>query len=461
MGKTKKKYKNKGGKAIASGGFGCVFKPALKCQGKSNREENKISKLMTEKHAIEEYEEINNIQKKLDMIANYKDYYLIYEATLCRPDELTKTDLSNFNDKCSALPKDDITKNNINSKLDELMSLNIPYGGQAVDDYIFEKGTFRQIYNVHVKLVDLLKHGIIPMNKRHIYHSDIKDSNVLVYDNQNEIKTRLIDWGLTVEYKPDENKPFPKNWRNRPLQFNVPFSVILFTDSFHEKYSMYLKEGGKVDEIELKPFVIGYINSWIKDRGAGHYKFINEIMFKLFSHHLKGIPEKKKPLHIETEITIPFIINYILDILLHYTKFKEDGTLNLREYLNEVYIKIVDIYGFINVYYPLLELLSSTYKLLDTEQVKLFNQLSTIYYTYLYSPRHKPIDINDLMKDLHNLGNLLKSIAYKQDKITSKQSSSRQSSSSGTKTRKNTHVQFKRKPFIKRFKNPILLSSLK
>jgi hypothetical protein len=159
---------------------------------------------------------------------------------------------------------------------------------------------------------------------------------------------------------------------------------------------------------------------------------------------------------------MPFIINYIVDILLHYTKFKEDGTLNLREYLNEVYIKIVDIYGFINVYYPLLELLSDTYKSLDAEKLKLFNQLSFIYYTYLYSPRHKPIDVNDLMKDLHNLGNLLNSIAYKEDKITSKQSSSRQSSSRGTKTRKNnTLITFKRKPFIKRFKNPILLSSLK
>ena len=43
MRKTKKNYKiNKGGKVIASGGFGCVFNPALKCQGKSKRETNKI-----------------------------------------------------------------------------------------------------------------------------------------------------------------------------------------------------------------------------------------------------------------------------------------------------------------------------------------------------------------------------------------------------------------------------------
>ena len=32
--KTRKKSKNKGGKAIDSGGFGCVFSPALKCSNK-------------------------------------------------------------------------------------------------------------------------------------------------------------------------------------------------------------------------------------------------------------------------------------------------------------------------------------------------------------------------------------------------------------------------------------------
>ena len=32
-----KKTCKKGGKVLASGGFGCVFSPALKCQGKKNR----------------------------------------------------------------------------------------------------------------------------------------------------------------------------------------------------------------------------------------------------------------------------------------------------------------------------------------------------------------------------------------------------------------------------------------
>ena len=46
MARTRKNYRNKGGKVIASGGYGCVFDPALKCEGSSKRDSNKISKLI-------------------------------------------------------------------------------------------------------------------------------------------------------------------------------------------------------------------------------------------------------------------------------------------------------------------------------------------------------------------------------------------------------------------------------
>jgi hypothetical protein len=410
MGKTKKIYKNnKGGKVIASGGYGCVFNPVLKCEGTTERETNKISKLMTERHATQEYEEINNIKEKLNSIPNYEDYFLLYDATLCRPAKLTNDDLDNFNNKCSALPKDNITKANINSKLDQVLSLNMPNGGLPVDDYIYSDGSFLKIYKLHNKLVNLLKNGIIPMNKHHIYHCDIKDSNVLVDDSGSELKTRLIDWGLSLEYKAGDKK-FPNNFRNRPLQFNVPFSVIIFTDSFIRKYSKYLKEGGKNDNLSLRPFVLNYLNSWIKERGAGHYKFINEIMYKLYSNELTNITEKNKPIYIETQFTVPHIINYIVHVLIHWTKFRKNGDLNLREYLNEVYIKIVDVYGFISTYYPVLELLHSNYDSLDSDKLELFDQLKMIYKKYLFSPRYKAYDMTELDVDFEIFDDILKNI---------------------------------------------------
>jgi serine/threonine protein kinase len=461
---TQKKYKNKGGKVIASGGYGCVFNPGLKCEGESKRTKNRITKLMTDKHATQEYEEINNIKEKVDSIPNYNDYFLVDDVTLCRPSKLTATDLEAYTTKCTALPKNDITKKNINTKLDTIMALNLPNGGIALDDYIYENGDYLKLYNTHMALMKLLKKGIIPLNQRNIYHSDIKDSNILIDHTESSLKARLIDWGLTVEYIPGLGNPFPQNWRNRPLQFNVPFSVIIFTDLFYREYTEYLRNGGAIDEASLKPFVIDYIHNWLKERGAGHYKFINEIIFKLYSRDLHSIPEEKKPEVVETEITMPCIIGYIIDILVHYTKFKDDGSLNLREYLDNVYIHKVDIWGFISAYYPFLEMFSNNYATLDNKQLKIFKQLQFIFYEFIFKPRHEPYNIANLIQQFKALGNLIHIVIYNKRKTTS--SASPQDLARGIKTRKNIKNKinkkslsiFKRKPLKKHFKNPFLLS---
>ncbi len=470
---------NKGGKVLASGGFGCVFTPALKCEGTTSRARNKVSKLMTEKHAIQEYEEINKYKKILETVPNYEDYYLLYDINICRPAKLTASDLQNFK-KCTALPKKNITKKNINESLDKVMTLNMPNGGLPVDDYLYEDGSFQKMYDLHVALVKLLKKGIIPMNDKNIYHCDIKDANILVQTDttviaRTELITRLIDWGLSTEYVPFRNQPFPSTWRNRPLQYNVPFSVILFSDSFIEKYTKYLENNGKDDlkltAIQLKPFVIDYINFWMKERGAGHYKYINEIMFMLFANSLTDISESDKPQVIETQITMEYIVDYIVDVLLHYTKFKADGSLDLRQYLDNVFIKIIDIWGFIISYIPIIEILSDNYNSLTKLELKIFNQLQFIFVEYLYNPRHEPIDMKELYEDLKILGNLL------HIKLTGKKVTSSIKSTSPTintkkslgkgihkKTRKNniknknTRVSFKRGPQKRRFKNPFFLS---
>jgi serine/threonine protein kinase len=474
MNNNDNKKDNVGGRVLASGGFGCVFSPALKCEGETKRAAGKISKLMSEKHATEEYEEINKLNEKLNKIRNYNDYFLLYDATLCRPAKLTNTDLTEFASKCTALPKDKITRSTINQNLNKLMSLNLPNGGIPVDDYIVDNGSFQKLYNVHMALVKLLKKGIVPMNKEFIFHCDIKDSNILIDDSESVLKARLIDWGLATEYVPFRDEPFPKSWRNRPFQFNVPFSVIIFSDAFVEKYSKFIKDGTNVknkekpEEIELKPFVIDFINFWMKERGAGHYKFINEIIFTLFSNSLTSIDEADKPKVIETQYTMDYLVNYIVDVLVHFTKFRADGTLNLRDYLDTIFIQIVDIWGLISTYYPFLELLANNYKTLTKGELKIFNQLQFIFVEYLYNPRHEPIDMNMLYSDLKDLGNLIhiKITGKKKTTSTSSKSlSSRSGRASGLKkTRKHrvnekkTSVQFVKGPKVKRFKNPIFLS---
>ena len=93
-----------GGKIIATGGFGCIFSPALRCNGTKKRRKNAITKLMISKYAQQEYNNLLKLNNLLNKIPNYEDYFLINDFSICKPAKLTKTDLSNFN-KCDALQK--------------------------------------------------------------------------------------------------------------------------------------------------------------------------------------------------------------------------------------------------------------------------------------------------------------------------------------------------------------------
>lgn len=414
-----------GGKVIASGGFGCVFLPALKCKGSNKRLKNTVSKLMTIKNAKDEYHEIHNIRDKLKMITNYEDYYLIENYTLCKPTKLSNTDMNNFT-KCSALKKQNITKKNINSSLNKLLALNMPYGGITVETFITNNKNYNKLIELNNHLINLLKNGIIPMNNKNIYHSDIKSSNILINEirKNKSMNVRLIDWSLTAEYKPFKNSKFPDNWKNRPLQFNVPFSIILFTDLFLDKYSNFLNNK-KNNKEGLTNFVKNYLSMWFEERGLGHFKYINKIMYMLFYHDINvkyklsnneiksenetSVSERYNNIkkYVEDKYTIPYIVNYLVEILLHFTKFKSDGSLNLRVYLDNVFIKIIDIWGFIISYVPLYELLFENYTNLTNNQYLIIKKLKQIFIKYLYHPRIKPINIEDLEHDLKEINLLI------------------------------------------------------
>ena len=420
------KIKN-GGKILATGGFGCIFSPALKCNGTKKTRKNTITK-----YAQQEYNTISKLNTILNKIPDYDNYFLINNFSLCKPSKLSNSDLTNFN-KCETLKKHKITKKNINTSLDKVLALNMPYGGVTIDSFIMKNKSYEKLLIMNDKLIKLLISGILPMNKMNIYHNDIKDSNILIdYTNKDNVKVRLIDWGLTVHYIPFENKIFPKNWRNRPLQFNVPFSVVLFTDMFYDSYSNFLKEHEissnnqnvnillTTKKKELILFVKNYVKNWIKERGLGHYKYINKIMYMLFYHEITSITHKADVVnikntqvehdqkkYIEKHYTSKFINNYLVEILLNFTSFRSDGTLNLREYLDNIFIKIVDVFGFTVSYFPLYELLFENYNVLNENQMLLFDNLKKIFLEYLYNPRVQPINIDNLVNNLKNINKII------------------------------------------------------
>lgn len=438
--------KKNGGKVIASGGFGCVFKPALLCNGQTVRDKNKITKLMLKKYAIEEYEDVIKYEDIIKKIPNYKKYFLIDGFHICEPNLLQEEDLLQFKEKCTALPKKDIDKTNINKSLDKLLAINMPDGGSPVDDFVVNNGSYLILIKLNNSLIDLLLNGISPMNKLHIYHCDIKDSNILVNSElKNELYTKLIDWGLSTNYNPNKDMILPKTWKNRPFQFNTPFSIVIFSEKFIDKYSKFLMEHKNgIKEEELKKFIKNFIFYWLKERGSGHFRFINSIMVKLFYHSIENnyllADKKDKNKYIEKNFTIPYMINYIYTVLVYYTEIKKDGQVTFHKYLNDVFINIIDVFGWITCYYPILELYYENYETLSNNEMKIYNIICNIFIKYLYQPSIKTINIIHLTNELKSLNSLFNNedhLQFKNTNVLSRtMSKSKQKKSNFSKTKK-------------------------
>jgi serine/threonine protein kinase len=247
----------------------------------------------------------------------------------------------------------------------------------------------------------LLKHGIIPMNKKHVYHCDVKDSNILVSGNESTLKTRLIDWGLSTLYIPYKNEPMPRVWVNRPFQYNVPFSVIIFSNAFVERYTAYIDNNGQPDDVSLHLFVSDYIIFWMQERGHGHYKLIDSIINIL-------LDKKYTRDKVFSKNTRSIIIDYIVEILIHFTRFRADGTLNLREYLDKVFVNNVDVWGFVSTYLPLLENLHENYANLTPVLHDSFHIIRNLF-LFLYSPSMHSLNKDVIVKELTKLSKLFKS----------------------------------------------------
>jgi serine/threonine protein kinase len=379
-----------GGKVIASGGFGCVFDPALKCMDKEkniSNPENYISKLMLKSDAEYEYNEINKIRAILKVIPNYNKYFLLDDIHICKPNKLNRLDLQNYNNKCGILKKNNISIRNINENLTKLYSLTMPNGGINIESYINKLNlneTITFLYKLTPVLLKLLICGILPMNKKNIYHSDIKDTNILI---DNNFLVRLIDWGISTIYTPFH---IPSSWKNKPLIFNSPFSIILFTDIFKQDYTLFAEKYHYNNE-KIRPhlhtFLKEYIYKWIRIRGEGHLSYINTMMYYIFTKRFTTSIQLNTTM-IENKITIPYIIKYLNNTIDKYITFNKKNDLNLQEYVDNIFIHNIDIWGFCSIFYPFYEIYSLNYSYLADEQKLTHKKLRNIF-VYLFTTYDK------------------------------------------------------------------------
>jgi len=391
----------KGGKVIASGGFGCIFKPSLKCVNTEQNPDN-ISKLMTVKHSTDEYNQIQALRDILQNIPNYHKYFLVDGFTLCEPDKLTKDDLVKFDDKCKTLKKDKITSKNINKKLDNLLAINMPYGGIDIIKYMSLYRNGNQIIILNNSLINLLVYGVLPMNKLNCFHGDIKDGNILVNTEDNSIGTRLIDWGISFQYTYIKDE-IPDELYRRPFQFNVPFSVIIFNKEFTTRYKDFLNVNPEPLFFQIREFVINYIFIWRDIRGDGHFEAINTIMNKLFVNDLPAIKIKNQNKIITYDVTYYYIIEYISKVLEKYTI---NNTFMMDEYFNNIFLKILDVWGFVMVYISLYEEFYDNYDNLNEYQMQFMEKIKYIIIHFLYENPTTEINIQELIDELKKLNTI-------------------------------------------------------
>ena len=84
----------------------------------------------------------------------------------------------------------------------------------------------------------------------------------------------------------------------------------------------------------------------------------------------------------------------------------------MKEYLDKVFIKNIDVWGLIISYYPIIEIIYENKSTLHHD-VKIFNFIKSLYLNVLYINGDKIINISKLIKEMDKLTNLFKKTTRK------------------------------------------------
>lgn len=236
----------KGGKFLASGGFGCVYRPALLCRGDktTKRDYNKVSKIMKFYNAYDELEQTSYIDKidpdfdfhmrtpvlcKLGDIDNKEDNHL-NECPNIQPFEVMNT-LRTYTDEWLERNKSfgDIIK--YKDRLwhaEELCVLQQDYGGMPISKWFKSKDKTHLTPKLFKKLLYALEplfRGLYKSIKKNFINIDIKDDNILYNPDTNRFI--FIDFGAagSIDNIKENHMHFFRNH-----YFPLPFDSILFNN---------------------------------------------------------------------------------------------------------------------------------------------------------------------------------------------------------------------------------------
>lgn len=169
---------------IASGSYGCVFKPHIKCKDKTYASDS-IGKVFFTKEDFDSERDINDTVKQIDPHHSFTMPYL----GSCETNTSVKR--SDQVDKCKNI---DLTKHSYNQ-------LIYKYGGESLMDALLnKKGSGAAFKKLFKSLYNVLE-GINAVSKMGYVHQDIKPDNILIGDVLSRKKgaspkAYIIDFGI-------------------------------------------------------------------------------------------------------------------------------------------------------------------------------------------------------------------------------------------------------------------------
>lgn len=215
---------------IASGTYGCVYKPALKCKGIDERGDG-VTKLMRRDDAETEIKE----QERVDKIDPEFKYHL-NTPTICEVGEYDIENDKNL-DECVLIPKDyydDRWK-------EEFVLMQMDDGGKSIYDIINKRDPkiFREPLSWKMNFISGMKNlfeGLKDFEKVNFVHFDIKSANIVYKEETNRFN--YIDFGLSTK-RDDIRDKF--SFMITAGYYALPFDIIL---TKHSNYRL-LKDAEK------------------------------------------------------------------------------------------------------------------------------------------------------------------------------------------------------------------------
>lgn len=183
----------KAGAFLNKGGYGCTYKPAIRCEGDTTVPEDTVSKLMRKKEAEEEFSVSQRI-RELDPDQKWS----VYPTRMCpvASDLTEKEKDENPMNICDPILK-------LNDPPKPFL-IQMPYGGYEMGKTENVFGQFDHTFSVMKHFLNVFE-ALSHFHANNYVHLDIKPPNILF--TLPDLMFRFIDFGMSLDMTKEDAKP--------------------------------------------------------------------------------------------------------------------------------------------------------------------------------------------------------------------------------------------------------------